>query len=350
MSQMQTRTNRGFHPLVNTPQNKLFIDGCVQFWPDADYENAHRHGVHAYAVTAFLPWVGIGEALDALMRWRLLPRKHPHFVIATCADDITTAHQQGRAAIILASQDGEFIGDSLSRVEAFYDLGLRMMILAYNRSNLLAGGCADIDDTGLTALGRRVVQEANRVGLLLDGSHMSRRSSLDMIELSTEPIVFSHANPRGVVDNPRNLHDDQIRACASKGGVIGVVPWGPLIYKPHSNRRPTVSDLLDAVDYLADITGNTKSIAIGTDFSLGTYGPHHPDPWGAPDYFASITAAFDRVVPPGSLNPERFTEGFDNYPEIVNVIEGLRKRGYAEPDIDGILGGNFLRVFREVWK
>ena len=350
MMDVQTRQNRGFHPVIDKPQEKLFIDGCVQIWPDADLENAHRHGVHVYAVTAFLPWVGVGEALDALMAWHLLPRRYPKIMIIENAADIVTAKQNGRAALLLASQDGEFIGASLARIEAFYRLGLRMLILAYNRSNLLAGGCADVADTGLTALGRRVVEEANRVGLLLDGSHMSRRSSLEMIELSTDPIVFSHANPRGIVDNPRNLYDDQILACAKKDGVIGVVPWGPLIYKADSNRRPNVNDLLDAIDYLADKTGSSSHIAIGTDFSLGTYGTHAPDPWGAPNYFARVTEAFDRVIAPGSLKPERFTEGFDSYAQIENVIAGLEKRGYDESAIDGILGVNFLRVFQKVWK
>jgi membrane dipeptidase len=344
------RPNRGFHGVLAQRQPRLFIDGCVQIWPDADWATAHRHGVHVYAVTAFLPWVDLDEAVDALMAWHATARQHDNVRIISSTSDIEEVHADGSAGILLASQDGEFIGGSVGRIEAFYRLGLRMLILAYNRSNLLAGGCADNGNSGLSALGRRVVQECNRVGMLLDGSHMSERSTLEMIDLSTAPIVFSHANPREVVDNPRNISDAQIRACAERGGVIGVVPWGPIVYKPGTSRRPTVDDLIDCVDHIAQVTGSTDAVAIGTDFSLGTYGPHTLDPWGQPDYFHSITAAFDQVVPPGSLQPERFTEGFDTYPEILNVIDRLEARGYADSDVDGILGRNFLRVCGDVWK
>lgn len=335
---------------MGTDQPRLFIDGCVQIWPDADLAAAHAHGVDVYAVTAFLPWVGAEEALDDLMAWHLLPRRHPNLRIVETADDIIDAKAQGQAALLLAAQDGEFIAGSLGRVEAFHRLGLRMLILAYNRDNLLAGGCADAADRGLTKLGRRVVEECNRVGILLDGSHLSCRSSLEMIDLSDAPVVFSHSNPRGVVDNARNISDEQIKACATRGGVVGVVPWGPMVYKPESNRRPNLDDLLDCVDYIADLTGSADHIGLGTDFSLGTYEDMRLDPWGAPDYFREVTAAIDKILPNDMLTPERFTEGFDSYPEIVNVVGGLEKRGYDDAAIDGILGRNFLRVFREAWK
>ena len=349
MKQDFIRQNRGFHPVVEEEQTRLFIDGCVQIWQDAELENAHRHGADVYAVTAFLPWVNAETAMDELMKWHLLPRQYSNLRIVETAQDIVEAKAAGQASLMLSAQDGEFIGGSLGRVEAFQRLGLRMLILAYNRDNLLSGGCADSSNTGLSLMGRRVVEECNRVGILLDGSHMSSRASLEMIEHSSAPVVFSHSNPKGVVDNPRNISDEQIRACASKDGVIGVVPWGPMVYKPETQRRPNLADLLDCVDYIADLLGSTENIGLGTDFSLGTYEEMELDPWGTPNYFSDVTAELDKIIPNDMLLAERFTEGFDSYPEISNVISGLHNRGYDDKAIDGILGQNFLRVFKQVW-
>lgn len=348
---LDTRPNRGFHPLLEQDHPYVFIDGCVQIWPDADFANAHRHGCTCYAVTGTRPYADCAEALEQLMYWRLIARNYPNLVVVETAEEIRAAKRDGRAALLLASQDGEFIAGKLHRVEAFYRLGLRMMIPAYNRDNLNCGGVLDRTNAGLSAFGRMVVAECNRVGLLLDCSHVSRQASLDIIDASEDPVVFSHANPRRLVDNPRNVDDDQIKACAEKGGVIGTVNWGPLIFREGMTSRPTVDDYLDHIDYLADLLGNTDHIGIGSDFSLGSYPPHSSkkDVWGHPDY-ADVMADYDKYMPTYQRAPERFADGFSNYTEIVPVIDKMKQRGYSEADVHKLLGGNFLRVFERAWK
>ncbi len=166
--------NKGFHPILGTDHPYHFIDSCMQAWPDADWANAHRHGVTAYAVTAWTPHAGLDGALEGLMFWRLITRRHPNLLIAERAEDIRRAKAEGRAALIIASQDGGFIGNRLHRVEAFARLGLRMLIPAYNTTNLLCDGCLDRTDGGLTRFGELVIDECNRVGVQLDCTHVGR--------------------------------------------------------------------------------------------------------------------------------------------------------------------------------
>lgn len=344
---LHERPNRGFHPILETEQPYVFVDGCVQIWPDADLPNAHRHGCDVFAVTALRPHHGAEDSLRAIMDWHRIVREHPDLGLAFTVRDVREAKAAGRATLLLAAQDGEFIHDDVSRVEAFQRLGLRMLIPAYNRDNLLCGGVLEHTDAGLSALGRHVVEECDRVGVVLDASHVSRRASLEMIDASANPIVFSHANPKALVDNPRNVDDEQIKAVAARGGVIGTVNWGPLIFRDGMTARPTVQDYLDHVDYLADLLGTTANIGIGTDFSLGSYPRHTHDKHGP--YYKTVMTKMNEYVDTYWRGPERFADGFAWYPEIVDVTRLLRERGYAESDVEGILGGNFLRVFEQVW-
>lgn len=347
---MTQSANRGFHDILDNDHEYIFVDTCMQAWPDADYANAHRHGCTVYGVTAWLPNVSGAEALEGLMYWHLTARRNPNLIVATTVEDIRAAKREGKAAFLLTAQDGDFIANKLHRVEAFYRLGLRVMLPAYNSSNLICDGCLDQTDRGLTNFGKLVVKEANRVGLVLDGTHIGRRSSLEMIELSEAPILFSHCNPNALFENLRNITDEQIKACAAKGGVIGVVPWGPLALREGSTSRPTLNDVLDAVDYITQLTGSIDHVGIGTDFSLGSYPAHPHDPWGQPIDLMPVMEAYNRFSTPDSRSRERFADGFSSYPEILNVIAGLADRGYSNTDIGKVLGENHLRVFEQVWK
>ena len=205
------RPNKGFHPILEGTNPHLFIDACMQSWPDADHANAHRHGVAAYAVTVIHPHESLEGAIEAIMFWHLMARKYPNLSIATSADHIREAHRDGRAAIIIAAQDGDWIGLHLHRIEAAYRLGLRLMLPVYNASNHIGGGCLDHADTGLTRFGETGVDECSRLGLLLDGSHVGKRTTLEMMDRATRPFVFSHSNVKAIVDNPRNVDDEQIK-------------------------------------------------------------------------------------------------------------------------------------------
>ena len=157
MSSTGTRTTGGFHSLLAEDHPYIFIDSCMQIWPDSDFPNAHRHGVTAYAVTAWDPHAGVAEALQHGMEWHRIVRQYPNLLLAETAEDILTAKREGKAALILAAQGGDFIENKLHRVEAFWRLGLRVMLLAYNATNLLCDGCLDRTESGLTRWVKRVM-------------------------------------------------------------------------------------------------------------------------------------------------------------------------------------------------
>ena len=343
------RANKGFHPILEEEHPYLFIDSCMQAWPDADYDIAHRHGVTAYAVTGWMPHASLSEALEGLMMWHLVARKHPNMLVAESAADIRRAKEEGRAAFIIAAQGGNFIADRLHRIEAFYRLGLRILIPAYNATNLICDGCLDRTDGGLTRFGVRVVEECNRLGLLLDLSHLGRRASMEIAARSDQAVVFTHSNAKALVDSPRNIDDKQIRVCAEAGGVIGLAPFGPFVLKRNQEEWPDLDDFIDHIDHVADLTGSTAHIGIGTDMSLGTYPLHEEDPWGEPDY-PPFSENYSEVVTGDVRSPMRALRDFNTYPQVVNLIERLAARGYGEGDIQNILGENYLRVFGEVWK
>lgn len=338
----------GFHPTLEEDHPHIFIDACMQSWPDADYANAHRHGVTVYGVTAMDPHATAERALEEVMFWHLIARKHEDLIVADSVAGIRKAKAEGKAGFMLCAQGGDFIGNKLHRVEAFQRLGLRVMLLAYNTSNMLCSGLLDRTDSGLTRFGELVVDECNRVGIVLDGTHVAKKSALEMIDRSSKPCVFTHSNAYSIVPNPRNIDDEQIKACVERGGVIGLAPWGPLSMKPNTTHWPTVDDFIDHVDHVCEIAGSAAHVGLGTDMSLGTYPDHWHDPWGEPEA-PDIGREYATHVMADVRHSMRSLDGFSSYPEITNMIDRLLGRGYSESDVGGILGENFLRVFEEVW-
>ena len=339
---------KAVHSILEEDHPYVYVDSCMQMWPDGDFHLAHRHGVTAYAVTAWRPHFDAAGALDGMMYWHGIAQEHDGLEVVRTAGDLPRLKREGKAGLLLASQCGDFVGYDLSRVQAFHAAGLRMLNLVYSANNHLGGGCLDRADGGLSLLGQRVVEECNRVGVVLDLSHTGHRTTLEIIDHSERPCVFSHSNAAALVPSPRNISDEEIRACTSRGGVIGLVSWGPLVMKPGTTHRPTLDEFIEHLDHVAQMTGSAKHIGIGTDMSIGTYPLHEHDPFGAPAY-AAFTARYNEHVTADIRSPERNIDGFSDYAEIVDVAARLGQRGYTDEDVHDILGGNFMRVFSEVF-
>lgn len=335
---------KGWHSRAEQPF--VFIDGCVQIWPDADFEELNACGVTAYAVTTFRPQDGAENAFDAIANWWRIAATYPDSIrIALSAADIGGAKQAGQAAIIIASQGGDFLGQDLSRLAMFQRLGLRIMIPAYNARSTLADGLMEPDGgVGLSRMGRQWVRECNRLGIVMDLTHVGLRSTLDILQDSEQPVVFSHSNPKALVDSPRNITDEQIKLCAGTGGVVGVTNWGPLNFRPEADRRPTLNDFLDAVAYVVDLVG-IDHVGIGTDMSHGTY----PDGDLIRTRTAGTASRYAQLIESSPRSRLRYVEGFDDYGQIPQVIAAMERRGFSTPDVEKILGGNLLRVYRAVW-
>jgi membrane dipeptidase len=223
---------------------------------------------------------------------------------------------------------GSLNGD-VSMVELYYRLGVRQMLIAYNLNNDAGGGCHD-QDTGLTDFGRTVVREMNRVGVVVDCAHSGIKSGLEAMKLSTKPCIFSHANARAPHDHERNITDEQIKAVAATGGVVGV---GLSIFL--GNGAAKVASMVAHIDYMAKLVG-TDHVGIGLDYDPSTSGPGLDEAtsakyWPAHQYPASIKEDF---LPPSVL---------------PQVGEQLRSLGYRESSIRAIMSENFMRVASRVW-
>jgi len=215
-------------------------------------------------------------------------------------------------------------------IQTFYELGVRWMLIAYNRNNAAGGGCLE-KDGGLTALGRTIIDEMERVGMVLCLSHTGARTASEALEYSQNPAIFSHSNPSGDTAHPRNVSDDLIRACARKGGVVGLSGIGTFL----GDNNNVVERLLTQLRYVIDLIG-PDHVGLGLDY------------------------VFDRndLEQYVRLNPTLFPPGLDAAagvgmiaPEAMgSIAEGLGRENLTEAQIRGILGENWLRIASRVWR
>ncbi|MGG5824081.1 dipeptidase, partial [Falsiroseomonas sp. HW251] len=194
-------------------------------------------------------------------------------------------------------------------------------------------------------LGRKWVAEMNRLGIVIDLTHTGERATHEIMDLTQQPLAFTHCNPRKLVDTKRNITDEQMKRCAELGGVIGVTNWGPLNFRPDAQGRPQVEDFLNAISYVANLIGSDK-VSIGTDMSHGTY----PDGDMVRGKLGGLTGdRYTQIVDSSPRSKLRHVEGFDDYSAVPDVAEMMMKRGFSRAEVEGILGGNLLRLFRTVW-
>lgn len=269
-------------------------------------------------------------ALGAIAHWLSMERESSlPFRIARCVADIEAAHSAGDLAIVLHFQGCDPIEADVNLLDAYYALGVRVMQPTYNARNRLGDGCLERANSGLSKLGRAAIARMNELRIVVDVAHVGRRTSLDVIEASTAPVIVSHGNACGVYDSRRNLTDEQIKAVAASGGVIGVCAFPGFV----SAADADLDKLLDHVDYLARLVG-AEHVGLGMDFSVETEDDY--------DYFGYEEDTYPR--PPWIYPP-----GIAGFADIRNIGDGLARRGYSGDQIAGIASSNFLRVFGQVW-
>ena len=251
--------------------------------------------------------------------------------------DIEEAKRVGKTGIILSFQNTSAIEEDLDLLSIFHALGVRVIQMTYMEANLCGQGCLERIDAGLTGFGLEVVEEMNRLGLVIDLSHVGHRTTMDTIEASKKPVAFTHANPKAICDHPRNKPDEAIKALAAKGGVIGATIFPPFL--PGGNNS-TLRDFVTVIDYLVDLVG-IDHVGIGTDFTEGQ--PR--------EFFDWLLIGRSKKGPALKLDhPLKLPQGIGDASEFGNLTEALHQAGYAEEDIRKILGGNFMRLFKQVWK
>jgi len=299
-------------------------------------ERVRLSGVNVVALNVSMDVVDPAEAFQMLATFRRWIQRHgDRYMLAESAADLDTAKASNRLAVIFDIEGGNAVAANLGLVEVFYRLGVRWMLLAYNRNNRLAGGCMD-DDPGLTGHGRQVIDEMERVGMVLCCTHMGHRSAMEALEYARNPVIFSHSNPSAVFPHVRNISDELMRRCARTGGVVNINGVGMFLGEgPDGAGDNSTETLLRHIDYAVQLVG-PQHVGIGLDYvfdvaELQAYIRKHPDRFPAA---ASQADSYRQV------EPER----------IGVVADRLLGMGYAEDDVQAILGHNNLRVAHQVWK
>jgi membrane dipeptidase len=266
--------------------------------------------------------------IAALRHW-LLARPQEYLLLQQ-AGDVERARATGRLAVGFDIEGANAVGDQLSLIQLYYDLGVRWMLMAYNTSNRAGGGCQD-EDGGLTNFGRAMVQEMERVGMLLCLSHTGHRTVREVLAIATQPLIFSHSNCAALHAHPRNIPDELIRACAATGGVVGINGVGIFLGKNDISSETYSRH----VDHVVQLVGPAHvSIALDYVFDLRELEEHVEKMKGTfpPGLGYELGARF---VPPEQLE------------EIVVTLQGW---GYSDTDLTALLGGNLLRLAKQVWK
>ncbi len=277
-------------------------------------------------------WSRCIENIAALRR--RIPLEAPWCRVVSSLADVDEAVAAGKTAVTFDIEGMNALNGRIDLIQTYYELGVRQMLFAYNKNNLAGGGCHD-EDVGLTEFGRTVVDEMNRVGMVIDCSHSSFKTSIEAMERSQAPVTFSHSNALSLADHGRNITDDQIRACAATGGVIGINGLNLFL---GDEEQPQAKTVARHMVYVADLVG-VKHVGLGLDYDPGIYDMNDPDLLSddQPAYWPS-GAGYDQPIT--SLNIQQLPEICD---ELVQV-------GFSESDLVDVLGGNFRRIAAQVWK
>ena len=276
---------------------------------------------------------------------RLCDIAHQDFIIhCKGVEDIYTAHKEGKLAWVATMEGSAMIENELDRIDILYGFGVRSLGITYSESNALGSGLKEKRDGGLTVFGRKAVERMNKVGILIDCSHTGDTTALDTIETSSKPIVLSHIGAKALWNTNRMAPDEVLQACADKGGVIGVEA------APHTTLTPThrthgLEAVMEHFEYIKDLVG-IDHVSFGPDTVYGDHvGLHHA-------YSASLSLKESKAGKgPGMEHPQvEYVKGLENPTEAShNIIRWLVKEGYADEDIIKVIGGNTLRVLKEVW-
>ena len=312
--------------------------------------NTHPHFVDWWiegGVTAAAPTVGgfdgAGGTIRNLARWNRMIEQDDRLHLVRSAADIETVKQDGRFGIIYHLQGTAPIEDDLDLVAIYKQLGVGIIQLAYNVKNRVGDGCEERTDAGLSHFGVDLIARLNEARIIVDCSHTGYRTTLEAIDRSTAPVVFTHANAKALVPSARSITDDQIRAVAATGGLVGAVGFPAFV---SDATHPTLDQFIDHIDYVADLVG-IDHVALGIDYFSGQAGV-------ADD--ATASRIYANAINSGQWKPESYPPPPYHYPQGIetpqtmqNLTARLLERGFSKDDTRKILGGNWLRVYRAVW-
>jgi membrane dipeptidase len=313
----------------------IIIDGLnISKFERSVFEDMRKGGITAANCTVSV-WESFTKTVDNIALMKQQIREYADMLtLVRTTGDILRAKQENKTGIILGFQNAHAFEDNLGYIEAFADMGVRVVQLCYNTQNLVGTGCYERDG-GLSDFGREVITEMNRVGIMVDLSHVGANTSSEAIAFSKKPVCYSHCLPSGLKEHPRNKSDVQLKEIADAGGFIGVTMFAPFLKR---GIDATVEDYIEAIDYVVNLVGE-DTVGIGTDFTQGF----------SVDFFDWLThdkGRYRRLTNFGKVvNPE----GIRTIGEFPNLTAAMERAGWSETRIRKIMGENWVRVFRDVW-
>jgi len=315
--------------------NAIVIDGLIiSKWDRPVFEDMRKGGLTAANCTVSV-WEDFRGTVHNIAHMKSLIRANADLLtLVRSTSDIEQAKRYGRTGVILGFQNAQAFEDHLGHIEAFADMGVRVVQLCYNTQNLIGTGCYERDG-GLSGYGHEVIAEMNRAGIMVDLSHVGAKTSEEAILASKKPVTYSHCLPAGLKEHPRNKSDEQQRFIADRGGFIGVTMFPPFLRRgPES----TVKDYVEAIDYVINLVGE-DCVGVGTDHTQG-YGK---------EFFDLLTHDKGRHRRLTDFGTVQNPMGIRTIGEMPNLTTEMERAGWPVGKIEKIIGGNWLRVFKDVW-
>ena len=322
----------------------IIIDGIIipRGWNEASFTALTQSGYTGF--NASLNSRNLETAIKSLTEWQRRIKDNPdRLIYAQSADDFIRAKKENKVAVVMGFQNATMMEKSIDNLDILYQLGTRWIQLTYNQRNLLGDGCTERTNAGLSDFGIEAVERMNELGIIIDLSHCGQQTTNDGIKFSKTGVSINHSMCEALHKNhPRAKTDEQIRAMANKGGVIGIICLGYMI-GPNLGTETTLETYVDHIDYAVNI-GGIDHVGVAADFAiqgLKATGATREN-WYEPR-LTRFKPSYKVQWPPWI--PELDTT--DRYRHVAKLLD---KRGYSTGDIEKILGLNWLRYFRETLK
>lgn len=284
-----------------------------------------------------------GQTVADLARWEREIDRHPDvFAHVRSVEDLRAAKEGGQVGLIYGFQDTVALGADLERLDTFHALGLRIVQLTYNVRNRVGDGSLEPGNAGLSTFGKELVARMNRLGVMVDLSHCGQRTTAEGIADSAVPVAITHTGCQAVFMHPRNKRDEELRACAEKGGVVGIY------LMPYLNAAgpPTADDVMAHLEHALQVCGE-EHVGIGSDQSITPVND-------TSEYYRRMEAEVNRRKAMGISAPREDTAPFvpqlNDSRRMERIADLLEKRGHGAGTIEKVLGANWMRIFGEVWK